>query len=621
LAMAYDVNRNVRSRTEGVTNRVETYGYDPLNRLLEWEVTGDGTPTSTTNYAYDEVGNLTGETVEGAPERDVTYAYGQNGAPKHAVTSRNGAGYGYDAAGRQTSAPERTVAYNRFNLPSTVRWGDGDPQRTTEFAYDADGVRVRKSDAEQTMTYVAGLFERRSDSGTGGREIHNLHNIVADGRTVAQVNLVQAAGGGPVVATKPWYLHTDHQGTTTVVSNAAGRRIGGSEDFLNELFYDPFGRRVDNAGEPLGRQRRGGVRLGFQAMEHEDETGMINMLGRIYDSETSRFPSPDPHVTDPLNSQSLNRYSYVWNNPVNLTDPTGYDPEGDIVLEDDTGYSPFSSYVFGGNRGMGVAVAFGGAVLQAAAGDSDELKAWLGLLPGQQQGGEVILVRGQQSLPSTAEMGALGSTPFVAAILGPKAVDSWRNLENSLNVAPTTGADYDPGSAGRGLLQRMRAGFVKDTDGWVKKKLKGLVFSWLTSRNNFAVIEDIDGKRARVPKAVAIEKMVTDGIPTPDEDFGPRGPGPKGKGKGVRGMRGFGFFLGVIAAGSAFETGCATNGQTIGTVDAAMTVLGAPVTLTEMGQQMQMGPAYESATNLAKAGIGPSSATWGPAMAHTIGRW
>ena len=50
-------------------------------------------------------------------------------------------------------------------MPSTVTWGE--QQRTTEYAYDADGVRVRKSDAEQTMTYVGGKFEPRTEAGTG----------------------------------------------------------------------------------------------------------------------------------------------------------------------------------------------------------------------------------------------------------------------------------------------------------------------------------------------------------------------------------------------------------------------------------------------------------------------
>jgi len=48
------------------------------------------------------------------------------------------------------------------------------------------------------------------------------------------------------------------------------------------------------------------------------------MDGRVYDPRLGRFLSPDPYVQDPTYSQSLNRYSYVWNNPLRYTDPTGY---------------------------------------------------------------------------------------------------------------------------------------------------------------------------------------------------------------------------------------------------------------------------------------------------------
>ena len=38
--------------------------------------------------------------------------------------------------------------------------------------------------------------------------------------------------------------------------------------------------------------------------------------------------SADPIIQDPTHSQSYNRYTYVWNNPTNLTDPTGFVAEG-----------------------------------------------------------------------------------------------------------------------------------------------------------------------------------------------------------------------------------------------------------------------------------------------------
>jgi hypothetical protein len=48
------------------------------------------------------------------------------------------------------------------------------------------------------------------------------------------------------------------------------------------------------------------------------------MNGRLYDPYLQRFLSPDPYVISPTNAQDYNRYSYVLNNPLMYTDPSGY---------------------------------------------------------------------------------------------------------------------------------------------------------------------------------------------------------------------------------------------------------------------------------------------------------
>jgi hypothetical protein len=48
------------------------------------------------------------------------------------------------------------------------------------------------------------------------------------------------------------------------------------------------------------------------------------MNGRIYDPKLGRFLQADPFVQAPENAQNLNRYSYVLNNPLSYTDPSGY---------------------------------------------------------------------------------------------------------------------------------------------------------------------------------------------------------------------------------------------------------------------------------------------------------
>jgi RHS repeat-associated protein len=55
-----------------------------------------------------------------------------------------------------------------------------------------------------------------------------------------------------------------------------------------------------------------------------DEVGLIHMNGRIYDPATGRMMQADPIIQNPFDPQNFNRYSYVLNNPLSFTDPTGY---------------------------------------------------------------------------------------------------------------------------------------------------------------------------------------------------------------------------------------------------------------------------------------------------------
>ena len=80
---------------------------------------------------------------------------------------------------------------------------------------------------------------------------------------------------------------------------------------------------------------------GFCMHEHYRDFGLINMNGRMYDPLVGRMLSPDIVIQNPEYSQSYNRYSYCFNNPLRFTDPSGYVvndiwPPDDFSLEIDS---------------------------------------------------------------------------------------------------------------------------------------------------------------------------------------------------------------------------------------------------------------------------------------------
>jgi hypothetical protein len=68
------------------------------------------------------------------------------------------------------------------------------------------------------------------------------------------------------------------------------------------------------------------------------------MNGRMYDYNLGRFLSVDPFIHGAGNSQGINPYSYILNNPLAGTDPTGYAPQcdssGEAICEGDNKGEP-----------------------------------------------------------------------------------------------------------------------------------------------------------------------------------------------------------------------------------------------------------------------------------------
>jgi len=123
------------------------------------------------------------------------------------------------------------------------------------------------------------------------------------------------------------WTHLNRLGSPIAISAENG-------SLREKLAYDAWGKRRTLTGANLSTtvttptpDSLDGVvdNRGFTGHEMLDQLDLVHMNGRIYDPLVGRFLSADPILQDPMNGQSYNRYSYVLNNPTNLTDPTGFE--------------------------------------------------------------------------------------------------------------------------------------------------------------------------------------------------------------------------------------------------------------------------------------------------------
>jgi len=124
------------------------------------------------------------------------------------------------------------------------------------------------------------------------------------------------------VTFKTDYWHKDHLGSLVASTNESGT-------ITQRFTFDPWGKRVCLAANGTtstcsSNGSTGTEERGFTGHEMLDEIGLIHMNGRLYDPELGRFLQADPVIQNPLDGQNYNRYSYVGNNPLSYTDPSGF---------------------------------------------------------------------------------------------------------------------------------------------------------------------------------------------------------------------------------------------------------------------------------------------------------
>ena len=136
------------------------------------------------------------------------------------------------------------------------------------------------------------------------------------GRSAFAVITIYVATG----VTETRYMLTDHLGSVDTIMEASGA-------IVERMSFDPWGKRRQinwvPINDPAGYMPLVTTR-GFTSHEQLDTVGLVHMNGRVYDPELGRFLSADPVVQDVTNLQAWNAYSYVLNNPLSMTDPTGF---------------------------------------------------------------------------------------------------------------------------------------------------------------------------------------------------------------------------------------------------------------------------------------------------------
>ena len=300
-AYTYDDNGNriEQIETNGGPAETTTYVYDDVDRLLTVVY-----PEKTTTYTYDGVGNRSTE-LEVASDATVltekSFVYDDRDRLTDITDHLDAAKsvtYGYDANGNQTAKTQDGVTTDFFyDIRDQLIEVQKDLVLLGRYAYDYQGLRIRKSGSGEVLRYVyddQSVLLQTDDAGNtlakydyGPDRLLSL-NHATEGR---QFYLFDALGS-VVDLTKP-------DGTLQA-----------------RYQWDAWGNLRASSGASANP-------FGFTGHEHDEATSLIYAKARFYDPEVGRFLSEDPIGGILDRPPSLHRYLYAYANPTVFTDPDG----------------------------------------------------------------------------------------------------------------------------------------------------------------------------------------------------------------------------------------------------------------------------------------------------------
>lgn len=332
------------------------YRYDGAGNIknigAETAIYADGKATlnsdgSSNAYVYDTAGRLVSATVNHGTSNVETYRYdsfgnrverkrnSESALPLEINQATNRLKHDeYDRAGNLTgnSAGGRAYVYDSFNQ---IRGrGESVHYASTFYVYTADDERIGIVDANSYGRWMVRDFEGNVVREFEGALPHN--GLPEDASWMWLEDYVYGEGGQQVAARREAELggtrhfHLDHLGTPRMITNDAGAAFA-----LHD--YYPFGLEESNYRQEMERfghdrpepKKFTGHEREFLSGTYEAQTSVLDyMHARYYSPHSGRFLSVDPtwESADLGKPQSWNRYAYVMNNPVNMTDPDGKIP-------------------------------------------------------------------------------------------------------------------------------------------------------------------------------------------------------------------------------------------------------------------------------------------------------
>lgn len=329
----YDKKGNLGNRAhsyyhQGLLNLAfnEHFTYDTSERIKTRQLSvgaGNLSPYGySEQYQYDGFGNIKTRKGEISGSASITLAHYeyQQTTSVHRLNSaivdgKDYSRFSYDNNGNILSDGHRQFTYHSFDKINTIQLNGNHSQ----YRYNPHQNVMTRSDKrldnnDQWKTYqthyISQLYQKeqryQGDTLEQTRHRYLLDNIIVERDEFpahpSEENIL--------------YQHSDHQGSTLTVTNQTGQVV-------DQYFYTAFGQpmKINN-----GSLSHVSVPMARSYTTHEalPTLDVIQMGGRIYDPNLNRFLQADPSIQAPHNIQNYNRFSYVLNNPLRYTDPSGY---------------------------------------------------------------------------------------------------------------------------------------------------------------------------------------------------------------------------------------------------------------------------------------------------------